>query len=176
MCCVEKSIAFLSNWMSLFAFFFLIFITQSQLHLCVYRTRGIPSHLLGSQPNGRQEHQQQQQLNDNEHNSSDTSVEDSKIQFQNNLRKFKAKCDNELEKLLEKCESRRKTNERRFFGSESASSSSRLMMGDLGPRSLRRLESANNNFNASKDDDEHGTWIAAYDSDYGLLIWSESCD
>lgn len=124
---------------------------------------------MGSQPNGRQE----QQLNDNEHNSSDTSVEDSKIQFQNNLRKFKAKCDNELEKLLEKCESRRKTNDRRFFVSESASSSSRLMMGDLGPRSVRRFDSANNNFNANKDDDENGTWIAAYDSDYGLLIWAK---
>lgn len=116
------------------------------------RTRGIPSHLLGSQPNG-------QQQNDNEHNnSSDTSVEDSKIQFQNNLRKFKAKCDNELEKLLEKCESRRKTaGERRFFGSESASSSSRVMMGDLGARNLRRFDSANNNFNPNKDDDENGT-------------------
>lgn len=117
----------------------------------VYRTRGIPTHLLGAQPNGRQE-----QLNDNEHNSPDTSVEDSKIQFQNNLRKFKAKCDNELEKLLEKCESRRKTD-RRYFGSESASSSSRLTMGDLGARNVRRFDSANNNFNANKDDDENGT-------------------
>lgn len=127
---------------------------------------------MGSQPNGRQEqqHQQQQQLNDNDHNSSDTSVEDSKIQFQNNLRKFKAKCDNELEKLLEKCESRRRSNDRKFFGSESVASSSRLS-GDLGTRNARRLESANNNFNANKDDEETGTWIAAYDSDFGLLIW-----
>lgn len=125
---------------------------------------------MGSQPNGRQE--QQQQLNDNEHNSSDTSVEDSKIQFQNNLRKFKAKCDNELEKLLEKCESRRRSNDRKFFGSESASSSSRLTMGELGARNARRLESANNNFNANKDDDENETWIAAYESDHGLLIWA----
>lgn len=120
-----------------------------------YRTRGIPTHLLGSQPNGRQE---QQQVNDNDHNSSDTSVEDSKIQFQNNLRKFKAKCDNELEKLLEKCESRRRSNDRKFFGSESVASSSRLSKsGDLGARNARRLESTNNNFNANKDDDETGT-------------------
>lgn len=119
----------------------------------VYRTRGIPTHLLGAQPNGRQE---QQQLNDNEHNSSDTSVEDSKIQFQNNLRKFKAKCDNELEKLLEKCESRRRSNDRKFFASESASSS-RLVMGDMSTRNVRRLESANNSLNANKDDDENGT-------------------
>lgn len=117
-----------------------------------YRTRGIPSHLLGAQPNGRQE----QHLNEIDHNSPDTSVEDSKIQFQNNLRKFKAKCDNELEKLLEKCESRRKTNDRRFFSSESATSS-RLMMSDFGARNVRRFESANNNFNANKDDDENGT-------------------
>lgn len=130
---------------------------------------------MGAQPNGRQE--QQQQLNDNEHNSSDTSVEDSKIQFQNNLRKFKAKCDNELEKLLEKCESRRRSTDRKLFGSESASSSSRLLMGgEMGARNLRRLESANNNsFTANKDDDENGTWIAArlvYDRDFGLLIWA----
>lgn len=154
-------------------FLFLFKTAQSQIVLRVYRTRGIPSHLLGAQPNGRQE--QQQPLNDNEHNSSDTSVEDSKIQFQNNLRKFKAKCDNELEKLLEKCESRRKTNlDRKYFGSESASSSSRLMIGDLGARNVRRFDSANNNFNANKDDDENGTWIAAaYESDYGLLIWAD---
>jgi hypothetical protein len=110
--------------------------------------------LLGAQPNGRPE--QQQQLIDNEHNSSDTSVEDSKIQFQNNLRKFKAKCDNELEKLLEKCESRRRSGERKFFSSESAGSS-RLTMGDMGARNVRRYESANNNFNANKDDDENRT-------------------
>ncbi|KAG5675503.1 hypothetical protein PVAND_005399 [Polypedilum vanderplanki] len=134
-------------------------------------TRGIPSHLLGAQPNGRQE----VPLNDNEYNSSDTSVEDSKIQFQNNLRKFKAKCDNELEKLLEKCESRRKTtNDRKYFGSSSGiggvsdlgtSSSSRLLMGDATARNLRRYDSANNNNNSSsnninsnfttKDDDEN---------------------
>lgn len=109
---------------------------------------------MGSQPNGRQ----QEQLNDNDHNSSDTSVEDSKIQFQNNLRKFKAKCDNELEKLLEKCESRRRSNDRKVFGSESVASSSRLAIsGDLGARNARRLESANNNFNANKDGDETGT-------------------
>jgi hypothetical protein len=101
---------------------------------------------LGAQPNGRQE----VPLNDNEYNSSDTSVEDSKIQFQNNLRKFKAKCDNELEKLLEKCESRRKTNDRKYFGSSGAdlgtSSSARLLMGgDVSARSLRRYDSANNN-------------------------------
>jgi hypothetical protein len=114
------------------------------------RTRGIPSHLL--QPNGRQE----LPLNDNEYNSSDTSVEDSKIQFQNNLRKFKAKCDNELEKLLEKCESRRKMNDRKYFGSGTESaSSSRLMMGDLTSRNVRRFDSANNNF-TTKDDDENG--------------------
>lgn len=118
----------------------------------VYRTRGIPTHLLGTQPNGRQE---QQQLNDNEHNSSDTSVEDSKIQFQNNLRKFKAKCDNELEKLLEKCESRRRSNDRKYFGSESASSASARQ--DLSARSARRLESTNNSLNVNKDDDENGT-------------------
>jgi hypothetical protein len=128
--------------------------SQSFSFLLVYRTRGIPSHLLGSQPNGRQE---QHQLNDNELNSSDTSVEDSKIQFQNNLRKFKAKCDNELEKLLEKCESRRRSSERKFFGSESLASSSRLPMGDMGARNTRRYESTSNNFNAAKDDDENGT-------------------
>lgn len=131
---------------------------------CTNRTRGIPTHLLGAQPNGRQE--QQQPLNDNEYNSSDTSVEDSKIQFQNNLRKFKAKCDNELEKLLEKCESRRKTSlDRKYFGADSASTSSRLLMGGGGhsaaadlsgaSRSVRRFDSANNNFN-TKDDDENG--------------------
>ena len=119
---------------------------------------------MGAQPNGRQEQQQQQQkqkqqpVNDNEHNSSDTSVEDSKIQFQNNLRKFKAKCDNELEKLLEKCESRRRSSDRKFFtASESASASSRLGMGDLGPRNTRRHESSNINFIGNKDDDENGT-------------------
>lgn len=133
--------------------------------VCTNRTRGIPTHLLGTQPNGRQE--QQQPLNDNEYNSSDTSVEDSKIQFQNNLRKFKAKCDNELEKLLEKCESRRKTSlDRKYFGADSASTSSRLLMGGGGghsaaadlsgaSRSVRRFDSANNNFN-TKDDDENG--------------------
>lgn len=52
--------------------------------MCGDRSRGIPSHLLGPQPNGSQE-------NLNEDNSS--SAEDSKQQFQNNLRKFKAKCD-----------------------------------------------------------------------------------
>jgi hypothetical protein len=116
---------------------------------------------LGAQPNGRQQPEQQQlqqqPLNDNEYNSSDTSVEDSKIQFQNNLRKFKAKCDNELEKLLEKCESRRKTsldNRSKYFGAESASSSSRLLMGgDLSARHTRRYD--NSNFNA-KDEEENG--------------------
>jgi hypothetical protein len=119
---------------------------------------------LGAQPNGRQE----VPLNDTEYNSSDTSVEDSKIQFQNNLRKFKAKCDNELEKLLEKCESRRKTHDRKFFMSSGAdlgtSSSSRLLMGDLTTRNIRRFDSANNNSNnlnnssnlTAKDDDENG--------------------
>lgn len=130
-------------------------------HFVTFRTRGIPSHLLGAQPNG-----QQQPLNDNEYNSSDTSVEDSKIQFQNNLRKFKAKCDNELEKLLEKCESRRRTSQdRKYFGAESASTSSRLLMGsgnsasvsanDLITRNMRRFESATNNI-GTKDDDENG--------------------
>ncbi|CRK99849.1 CLUMA_CG013152, isoform A [Clunio marinus] len=123
----------------------------------IVRTRGIPSHLLSAQPNGRQQAQQHPQLNDNEHNSSDTSVEDSKIQFQNNLRKFKAKCDNELEKLLEKCESRRKTSDRRYFGSESVSPSSRFVMGELGAKNVRRLDGATNTFNASKDDDGNGT-------------------
>lgn len=149
----------------------------------MYRTRGIPSHLLGAQPNGRQE----VPLNDTEYNSSDTSVEDSKIQFQNNLRKFKAKCDNELEKLLEKCESRRKgVHDRKYFGGSvgadsSLGASSRLMMGsggsgDLTARNIRRFDSANNNNNlnnnnlnnsnninsssnnnfTSKDDDENG--------------------
>lgn len=140
---------------------------------CFYRTRGIPTHLLGAQPNGRQE-QHQQQLNDNDHHSSDTSVEDSKLQFQNNLRKFKAKCDNELEKLLEKCESRRRSTDRKFFNaSESGAVPSRPAVGDSAlPRNIRRLESANASLIANKDDDENVTWIAAYDSDCGLLIWA----
>jgi hypothetical protein len=146
---VNCPLTFIINPLALFL------ITNSLSAFFVYRTRGIPTHLLGAQPNGRQE-QQQQQLIDIEHNSSDTSVEDSKIQFQNNLRKFKAKCDNELEKLLEKCESRRRSGERKFFSSESAGSS-RLTMGDMGARNVRRYESANNNFNANKDDDENRT-------------------
>lgn len=139
----------------------------------LFRTRGIPSHLLGSQPNGRQHDQQQQHSmvgNDNEYHSSDTSVEDSKIQFQNNLRKFKAKCDNELEKLLEKCESRRKTSlDRKYFGADTASTSSRqiLMSAGVGSaanadlsgviRNVRRFDSANNNFNTKDDDENNGT-------------------
>lgn len=139
---------------------------------CSYRGRGIPTHLLGAQPNGRQE-QHQQQLNDNDHNSSDTSVEDSKLQFQNNLRKFKAKCDNELEKLLEKCESRRRSTDRKFFNaSESGAVASRPSLDSALPRTIRRLESSNASLIAGKDDDENGTWIAAYDSDCGLLIWA----
>lgn len=144
-------------------FFFLFSLTFFSIKQKYQRTRGIPSHLLGAQPNGRQE----VPLNDTEYNSSDTSVEDSKIQFQNNLRKFKAKCDNELEKLLEKCESRRKTHDRKFFGSGGAdigTSSSRLLMGDLTTRNIRRFDSANNNSNnlnissnlVTKDDDENG--------------------
>lgn len=113
-------------------------------------------------------------LNDNEYNSSDTSVEDSKIQFQNNLRKFKAKCDNELEKLLEKCESRRKTtataHDRKYFGSggsigaETGTSSSRLLMGETNVRNIRRFDSASNNnnnninnFTTKDDENENGS-------------------
>ena len=117
-----------------------------------HRTRGIPSHLLGAQPNGRQE----QPLNENEYNSSDTSVEDSKIQFQNNLRKFKAKCDNELEKLLEKCESRRRTSQdRKYFGAGIGGSGANN--NDLIVRNVRRFESANSTLQFStKDDEQNG--------------------
>jgi hypothetical protein len=100
-------------------------------------------------------------LNDsnNEYNSSDTSIEDSKLQFQNNLRKFKAKCDNELEKLLEKCESRRKTPLERKSLVESASlaSSSRqqqqLTAGELVRGNIRKFESPVNNIITNKDDE-----------------------
>lgn len=65
---------------------------------------------------------------------------------------------------MEKCESRRRTSqERKYFGVDSASTSSRLLMGagsasasnDLISRNVRRFESANNNF-STKDDDENG--------------------
>jgi hypothetical protein len=113
-----------------------------QFNLNFIRTRGFPSHLLGSQANGRQDGPL---LNDNEYNSSDTSVDDSKIQFQNNLRKFKAKCDNELEKLLEKCESRRKisSHDRKILAGSAAGESSTSFTS----RNVRRYDSANNNNN-----------------------------
>lgn len=121
--------------------------------------------MLGHQPNGQP--QQLNNDNNNEYNSSDTSIEDSKLQFQNNLRKFKAKCDNELEKLLEKCESRRKPpqHERKSLGETSSiASSSRqqqsqqnnMSTGELVRGNIRKFESpvsVVHNIITNKDDE-----------------------
>lgn len=124
----------------------------------INRARGIPTHLIGPQPNGgRQEQQQQQQQHDNENNSSDTSVEDSKIQFQNNLRKFKAKCDNELEKLLEKCENRRKTYDRKMFTTAETSTKVSTAGRDVSSKNLRKFDSNSCNNVNSKDENETGS-------------------
>lgn len=134
------------------------------------RARGIPTHLIGPQPNGGRQEQQQQQQHDNENNSSDTSVEDSKIQFQNNLRKFKAKCDNELEKLLEKCENRRKTYDRKMFTTAETSTKVTTAGRDVSSKNLRKLDSNSCNNVNSKDENETGSWIVAYNS-FLLLLW-----